>query len=100
MAITRRWAQRITLLVLILLAFVAFFPVFASTLGADVGLALVVVYLLAYLFAVIALPLAAFSLLKFVYSVFARPYVRAWHIGRIRNRRRLKEVIARGRAGQ
>ncbi len=99
MVITRRWARRITRLVLILLAMAAFLPVLVSDLRSGVGPILAIVYLLAYLFVVICLPLIAFSLLKFVYSVFARPYVRAWHINRIRNRRRLKEVIERGRAG-
>ena len=61
------------------------------------GVALAVVYVLAYLFAVVMLPLMFFALMKFAYSVFLRPYVRAWHINRIRNARHLKEVIRRGR---
>jgi hypothetical protein len=72
-------------------------PYLKSALGAGVGLALGAVYLLAYLFAVVMLPLIFFTLMKFAYSVFARPFVRAWHINRIRNRRYMKEVIHRSR---
>jgi hypothetical protein len=96
MSYRRKLAQRVTMLVLIMLAVFAFSPVLASVLGAGVGLALAVVYILAYLFAIVALPLMFFALMRFAYSVFARPYLRAWHINRIRNARYLKEVIHRG----
>jgi hypothetical protein len=41
------------------------------------------------------LPLMLFALLKFAYSLFLRPYLRVWHINRIRNARYLKEVMRR-----
>jgi len=93
----RWWAQRVILIVLILVAMFMLRPYLASALGASVGVALGAVYLLAYLFAVVMLPLMFFALIKFAYSVFARPFVRAWHINRIRNRRYMKEVIRRSR---
>jgi hypothetical protein len=93
----RWWAQRALLLVLIVVAMFALRPYLASALGAGAGLVLGTIYLLAYLFAVVMLPLIFFTLMRFAYSVFARPFVRAWHINRIRNRRYMKEVIGRSR---
>ena len=93
----RWWAQRAILLVLIVVAMFVLRPYLAAALGAGAGLVLGPIYLLAYLFAVVMLPLIFFVLMKFAYSVFARPFVRAWHINRIRNKRYMKEVIRRGR---
>jgi hypothetical protein len=96
---TRRqiWLRRIVLIGLALAAAYRLFPFLASGLRAGAGVVLSLVYLIAYLFAVAVLPLIAFALLKFAYSVFARPYVRLWRIQRIRNARYLKEAIKRGR---
>jgi hypothetical protein len=83
-------------LILILLAAFAFIPMLRSALRAGVGLAATAVYILAYLFAVVMLPLMFFALARFAYSLFLRPYLRAWHINRIRNARYMKDVIRRG----
>jgi hypothetical protein len=91
----RWWAQRATLLILILVAVFVLSPYLVGAFGAGAGILLDAVYLLAYLFAVIMLPLMFFALMKFAYSVFLRPFVRAWHINRIRNKRQLKEVLQR-----
>lgn len=88
---------RAVILVLVLLAVFALSPILRSALGAGVGVAVAAVYILAYLFAVVVLPLIFFSLARFAYSLFLRPYVRVWHINRIRNARHLKEVMRRGR---
>jgi hypothetical protein len=92
----KRLAPRIIILVLVLLAMFAFVPMLRSGLRAGAGLAADALYVLAYLFAVIMLPLMFFALMRFAYSLFLRPYLRAWHINRIRNRRYLKDVIRRG----
>ena len=89
-------AQRVVMLVLVVLAALVLSPMMAAVLRSGVGLALGVIYVLAYLFAIVALPLMLFALGKFGYSVFMRPYLRAWHINRIRNARQLQEVIRRG----
>ena len=89
-------APRIIVLVLVLLAGFALSPMLLSALRAGAGLAAGAVYVLAYLFAVVMLPLMLFALLKFAHSLFLRPYLRVWHINRIRNARYLKEVIHRG----
>ena len=68
-----------------------------SALATGAGLAADIVYVLAYLFAVVMLPLMFYALVRFAYSVFLRPYLRAWHINRIRNARYMKEVISRGK---
>jgi hypothetical protein len=80
------------------LAAFAFIPILRSALSAGVGIAAGVVYILAYLFAVVMLPLMFFALMRFAYSVFLRPYLRAWHINRIRHARYLKEVIRRSQS--
>jgi len=90
------WPQRGILCAFALLAIFLLRPLLAASLDESLGIALIAVYLSAYLFAIVALPLMAFALIKFAYSVFFRPYLRAWHINRIRNARHLKEVMRRG----
>jgi len=90
------WPQRGVLVAFVLAAVFLLRPFLVSSLNEGLGIALIAVYLSAYLFAIIALPLMAFALMKFAYSVFFRPYLRAWHINRIRNARHLKEVMRRG----
>lgn len=85
------------ILPLILLAAFAFIPMLRSALAAGVGIAAGIVYVLAYLFAVVMLPLMFYALMRFAYSVFLRPYLRVWHINRIRNARYMKDVIQRSR---
>jgi hypothetical protein len=85
------------ILPLILLAAFAFIPMLRSALAAGAGIAAGIVYVLAYLYAVVMLPLMFYALVRFAYSVFLRPYLRAWHINRIRNARYMKEVISRGK---
>jgi hypothetical protein len=92
----KRLRPQAVILVLVLLAAFAFVPMLRSALSAGVGAALAAVYILAYLFAVVMLPLMFYALIKFAYSVFLRPYLRAWHINRIRNARYMKDVIRRG----
>lgn len=93
----KRLSPRAVIVVLILLAAFAFIPMLRSALRSGVGIAADVVYVLAYLFAVVMLPLMFFALARFAYSVFLRPYLRAWHINRIRNARYMKDVIRRSR---
>jgi len=85
------------ILALVLMAAFAFIPMLRSALATGAGLAADIVYVLAYLFAVVMLPLMFYALVRFAYSVFLRPYLRAWHINRIRNARYMKEVISRGK---
>jgi hypothetical protein len=66
-----------------------------SALRAGAGFAAGILYVLAYLFAVVMLPLMFFALMRFAYSLFLRPYLRVWHINRIRNARYMKEVLQR-----
>lgn len=89
----KRWT---VILPLVLLAAFAFIPMLRSALRAGIGIAEGAVYILAYLFAVVMLPLMFYALMRFAYSVFLRPYLRAWHINRIRNARYMKDVIRRG----
>ena len=91
----KRLSPKAVIIVLIVLAAFAFIPMLRSALRAGVGVAAAAVYVLAYLFAVVMLPLMLFALMRFAYSVFLRPYLRAWHINRIRNARYMKDVIQR-----
>jgi hypothetical protein len=93
----KRLSPRTVVLALIVLAAFAFIPVLRSALRAGMGAATTVVYVLAYLFAVVMLPLMFFALARFGYSVFLRPYLRVWRINRIRNERYMKDVIRRGK---
>jgi hypothetical protein len=95
----KRLSPKAVIFVLILLAAFAFIPMLRSALRAGVGVAAAAVYVLAYLFAVVMLPLMFFALARFAYSVFLRPYLRAWHINRIRNARYMKDVIQRSHRG-
>ena len=92
----KRLSPKAVIIVLVLLAAFAFVPMLRSALRSGVGFAADVVYVLAYLFAVVMLPLMFFALMRFAYSVFLRPYLRAWRINRIRNNRYMKDVIRRG----
>jgi hypothetical protein len=93
----KRRSPKAVVLVLILLAAFAFIPMLRSALRSGAGIAAGAVYVVAYLFAVVMLPLMFFALARFAYSVFLRPYLRAWHINRIRNARYMKDVIRRSR---
>jgi hypothetical protein len=93
----KQLSPRTVVLALVLLAAFAFIPMLRSALRSGVGVAADVVYVLAYLFAVVMLPLMFYALMRFAYSVFLRPYLRAWHINRIRNNRYMKDVIRRGK---
>jgi hypothetical protein len=93
----KTWALRIVLILGALLAAYLLFPYLTAALHEGLGLVSSALLLLAYLFALVALPLGCFALFKFVYSVFARPYLRLRRIQRIRERRYLHEAIKRGR---
>ena len=90
----KTWA---VVLPLVLLAAFTFIPILRSALRTGIGIAEGAVYILAYLFAVVMLPLMFFALMRFAYSVFLRPYIRVWRINRIRNARYMNDVIRRGR---
>src|ERR1700756_19571 len=96
MPVRKQWAQWTVLLIFILIASLKLKPILLLSLQTGAGFALDVLYFLAYLFAVVMLPLMFFVLVKFGYSLFARPYVRVWHINRIRSKRQWKEVMRRG----
>ncbi len=96
-AIATKWPLRIFLLLAMLAAGYLFFPYLKSALGEGLGLLSSALLVLAYVFALVALPLGIFALLKFGYSVFARPFIRLRRIQRIRDRRYLREAVKRGR---
>jgi hypothetical protein len=70
-----------------------------SAFHAGVSLLLSLVYLVGYVVLVLAVPLVLFTLFRFFYSLWLKPWYRAWHINRIRQARYLREVIDRGQDG-
>jgi hypothetical protein len=96
---TKLWLQRLAILVAVLAGFYLLRTWASAAFATGAGLLLAALYLAAYIFLAIALPLAVITLVKFVYSVWGRAYFRAWHIRRIRNARQLREAIERGRNG-
>jgi hypothetical protein len=94
------WSQRAAFFVLAALAGYLFFPSLAAAVRTGAGFAFALFYMLAFLLIVILLPGVAVWLTSFVYSRLLRPYVRAWHINRIRNARLLHETMARNTNGE
>jgi hypothetical protein len=95
----KSWRKWLAALALVAGAVYFFHPLAGEALRAGAGLATAVVYLAAFLVAILALPLGALWLFMFVYSLFLRPWLRVWHINRIRNARALREVLERGKGG-
>ena len=93
----KTWTLRIALIVGGLLAAYLLFPYLKSALGESLGLLSSALLVLAYIFALVALPLGLFALFKFAYSVFLRPLIRLRRIQRIRQARYLREAAQRGR---
>jgi|ERR1051326_2125254 hypothetical protein len=91
------WVLRILVALAALLAAYLLYPYLTAALQAGMGAVMGLVLVLAYVLAAIALPLIFFALLKFAYSVFARPYLRLRRIHRLRERRYLREAARRGR---
>jgi hypothetical protein len=67
-----------------------------TALGAGVSAVTVLLYLAAYIVIIVAVPLVFFTLFRFIYSLWLKPWYRAWHINRIRNARYMREVLHRG----
>jgi hypothetical protein len=97
---TKSLLKKLTIVALAAAAVYLFHPLFGEALRAGAGLAMAVVYLAAYIFAIVALPLGFLWLFTFVYSLFLRPYLRAWHINRIRNARQLREAVQRSKSDE
>jgi hypothetical protein len=93
----KTWTLRIALIVGGLFAAYFLFPYLKSALGKGLGLLSSALLVVAYVFALVALPLGLFALFKFAYSVFARPLIRLRRIQRIRHARYMREAIQRGR---
>jgi hypothetical protein len=94
---TKLWLQRLAMVAAVLAVLYLLRNWASAAFETGAGLLLAVVYLAAYIFLAIALPLTFITLIKFVYSLWGRIYFRAWHIRRIRNARQLREAVERGR---
>lgn len=97
---TKLWLVWVGAIAAVAVTAYLFLRVASSAFGAGVSMLLALVYLAAYIFLVAAVPLALFALFRFVYSLWLKPFYRAWHIHRIRNARYMREVIDRGKAGE
>lgn len=97
---TKPWLQRLAFTALLVLACLVTLPILRQVLSAGTGLVLSALLLAAYVFTLIIVPFTVIWLVRFAYSIFGKPYFRAWHINRIRNARLLREAIARTRADE
>jgi hypothetical protein len=91
------WRKWLAALALAAAAIYFFRSLLSETLRAGAGVVTTLVYLAAYLFAIVVVPLAFLWLGMFVYSLFLRPYLRVWHINRIRQARHLLDAVERGK---
>jgi hypothetical protein len=94
----KSWRKWLAALFVIALAAYFFHPLAGGALRAGTGLVAGIIDAAAYLFTIVVLPLGALWLLFFIYSLFLRPWLRAWRINRIRNARALQEALDRGRS--
>lgn len=85
---TRFLIKALAGVVVIALAFLFFRPVVQVLAGVS-----------SFLVSVLFLPALVLVLAWFVFSVWGKAYLRAWHIRRIRSARDLREAIERGRDG-
>jgi uncharacterized membrane protein (DUF106 family) len=90
------WRQRLVMLAMAVYLACRLFPSMAEVVGAGIGFSLPLFYLLAFLLIVVVVPVVTVWLFSFAYAVVLRPYVRAWHINRIRNARYFREAMERG----
>lgn len=97
---TKRWLVWSVAVVAVAVSGYVFSSVAFAAFSAGVSVLAALLYLAAYVVMVVAIPLAVFTMFRFVYSLWLRPFYRAWHIHRIRNARYLREVIERTRNGE
>ncbi len=95
----KHWGAWVAAIAAVAVAGYFFSGIASAAFGAGMSVFLVVIYLAAYIFLILAIPLAFFAFARFVYSLWLKPWYRAWHIHRIRNARYMREVIDRGKAG-
>ncbi len=87
----RRLGKIVISVALILAVIILLGPAMAAILGRLVGLSM-------FLVSVLFLPAFVLILGWFVFFVWGRTYLRAWHIRRIRSARQLREAVERGRS--
>jgi hypothetical protein len=95
---TRKLLRSILAIAVIAIAGYFLSGIASSAFDAGMNVLLSLVYVAAYLVLVLAVPLVLFTLFRFLYSLWLKPWYRAWHINRIRNARYLREVIDRGKS--
>lgn len=85
---TRFLIKALAAVVVIAVAFLFFGPIGRLVTGVS-----------SFVVSVLFLPVVVLVLLWFVFSVWGKAYLRAWHIRRIRSARDLREAIERGHGG-
>ncbi|HEU4417201.1 MAG TPA: hypothetical protein VFT65_20605 [Candidatus Angelobacter sp.] len=89
----KRFAKHLLVATIIIVSL----PFLAQLLGIALGLSFTAIIICGYAIFLIGMPLFFWIMGEAGYRVFFKPYVRAWHINRIRNARALKEAIERNR---
>ena len=91
--------KRLPVMLVVAGALVVVLPVLARALGVGLSLGVVLVYLsvvlAGYAIFLVGMPFFFWIIGEACYRTFIKPYYRAWHIHRIRNRRLWDEVVTR-----
>jgi ABC-type amino acid transport system permease subunit len=89
---TTIWLKRAALVLVLSGAALFMLPQFVR---ATLGVGITAAALLGYVAIFAGLPFLAWIVFGAFYKIFLKPYVRAWHINRIRNNRELREAASR-----
>ena len=89
------WVRRIGLPLLVVAAVLAVLPGSARWVGPALGVAAWTAAAAGYICIFVGIPFLLFTVGKAGYKVVLKPYVRAWRIRTIRDRRLLREAAAR-----
>lgn len=89
---TKLWLKRAAIVLAAITFFVLVIPRF---MGATLGFGISAVAMFGSIAILAGLPFLAWIVFGAGYKIFLKPYVRAWHINRIRNQRDLREATNR-----
>lgn len=84
------WPRRAAFWIIAALAAYRFFPLLVEAISGSAP-GIVFACVIAFLVTIVVIPVFLLAVWDFAY-MFAKPYVRAWHINRIRNARLMRET--------
>jgi hypothetical protein len=96
---TKLWLKRLLFWLVAAAVVVLLSRLIAGLLGLALGLSLLLLEGLGWAIFLVGMPFFFWVIGEAVYRIFIKPYVRAWHINRIRHVRLLREAVERGHSG-